>query len=65
MRIARKHLGWYAKGLNGAAEFRARMNREEDPAQVTAMIHALFAQVLERPGFTGTSREGASEMAAA
>jgi tRNA-dihydrouridine synthase B len=42
VRIARKHLGWYAKGLDGAAEFRARMNREGDPAKVVAMIEALF-----------------------
>ncbi len=42
VRIARKHLGWYAKGMAGAAEFRARMNREEDPARVTAMIHDFF-----------------------
>jgi tRNA-dihydrouridine synthase B len=41
VRIARKHLGWYAKGFAGAAEFRARMNREEDPARVRAMITAL------------------------
>ena len=47
VRIARKHLGWYAKGLEGAAEFRARMNREEDPTQVKDMIRALFAPVLE------------------
>jgi tRNA-dihydrouridine synthase B len=43
LRIARKHLGWYAKGLDGAAEFRAAVNREEDPARVTAMIRMLFA----------------------
>ena len=38
VRIARKHLGWYAKGLNGAAEFRAAVNREDDPARVKDMI---------------------------
>jgi len=42
VRIARKHLGWYAKGFDGAAEFRARMNREDDPAKVIAMIEGLF-----------------------
>ncbi len=42
VRIARKHLGWYAKGIDGAADFRARMNREDDPARVVAMIEALF-----------------------
>src|SRR3546814_5697857 len=31
VRIARKHLGWYARGIDGAADFRARMNGEDDP----------------------------------
>ena len=46
--IARKHLGWYAKGLAGAAEFRARVNREPDPARVTATIRELFRVEQER-----------------
>ncbi len=41
-RIARKHLGWYSKGLPGSAEFRATVNRTEDPSMVTAMIRAFF-----------------------
>jgi len=41
VRIARKHLGWYAKGFAGAAEFRARMNREEEPQRVREMILSL------------------------
>lgn len=48
VRIARKHLCWYAKGIDGAAEFRARMNRKEDPAQVKDMIRALFSPALEK-----------------
>jgi tRNA-dihydrouridine synthase B len=61
VRIARKHLGWYAKGLDGAAEFRARMNREEDPEQVKCMIRALLAQVTEM----AAPQETPEEMAAA
>ena len=30
VRSARKHIGWYVKGLPGGAEFRARMNRIDD-----------------------------------
>ncbi len=30
-RIARKHLGWYSKGLPGSAEFRAAVNRIDEP----------------------------------
>ncbi|MGE5767448.1 MAG: tRNA dihydrouridine synthase DusB, partial [Bacteroidota bacterium] len=47
VRVARKHLGWYAKGIAGAADFRARVNTEDDPARVKQMIAALFASVLE------------------
>ena len=32
-RIARKHIGWYSKGLPGSAEFRAAVNRIDDPAR--------------------------------
>ena len=49
VRIARKHLGWYAKGWDGAAEFRARMNREDDPEQVKQMIRALIAPDPDKP----------------
>jgi tRNA-dihydrouridine synthase B len=30
VRIARKHIGWYTKGLNGSAEFRNATNRIDD-----------------------------------
>jgi tRNA-dihydrouridine synthase B len=47
-RIARKHIAWYSKGLPGSAEFRAAVNRAEDPAAVTAMIRGFYAPLLER-----------------
>ncbi len=47
-RVARKHLGWYSKGLPGSAEFRAAVNRTEDPAAVKAMIRGFYAPLLER-----------------
>lgn len=34
VRCARKHIGWYTKGLIGSAEFRNRVNRIEDAQQV-------------------------------
>ncbi len=34
VRHARKHLGWYVRGLPGAAELRARINRKDDPQRV-------------------------------
>jgi len=42
-RMARKHLGWYSKGLPGAAEFRAAINQLADPAKVKATIADFFA----------------------
>ena len=33
MRIARKHLGWYSKGLPGSAEFRAAVNQTDEVAE--------------------------------
>lgn len=38
----RKHIGWYIKGLNGAAAFRARINRAEKPDEALGLIRAFF-----------------------
>jgi tRNA-dihydrouridine synthase B len=48
-RIARKHIGWYSKGLPGSAEFRAAVNRTEAPDAVKAMIRAFYAPLIEAP----------------
>ncbi len=47
-RVARKHIGWYSKGLPGSAEFRAAVNRTEDTEAVEAMIRAFYEPLLER-----------------
>jgi tRNA-dihydrouridine synthase B len=47
-RIARKHIGWYSKGLPGSAEFRAAVNRTEDVGAVKAMIRAFYEPLLEQ-----------------
>ena len=47
LRIARKHLGWYVKGLPGAAEFRSTVMRVAEPEQVKAMIGRFFAPHIE------------------
>jgi tRNA-dihydrouridine synthase B len=46
--IARKHLGWYSKGLPGSAEFRAAVNQAEEVGKVQALIHAFYEPLLER-----------------
>jgi len=47
-RIARKHVGWYSKGLPGSAEFRAAVNQTLDPARVMALIQAFYEPLLTR-----------------
>ena len=47
VRVARKHLGWYSKGLSGASEFRATANRMDDPQDVRAAVRSLFGRGIE------------------
>ena len=42
--IARKHLGWYTKGLHGSAEFRNRVNQMADPAEVERELRRFFVE---------------------
>ena len=42
VRIARKHLGWYAAGLRDAARFRVAVNATADPVEVRRLIDGLF-----------------------
>ncbi|MBS0517361.1 MAG: tRNA dihydrouridine synthase DusB [Proteobacteria bacterium] len=48
VRMARKHLGWYSKGLPSSAEFRAAVNRETDAVKVRALLASFFLPALER-----------------
>ena len=41
--MARKHIGWYTKGLPGSAEFRNRVNAEPSPRAVLAMLAEFYA----------------------
>lgn len=42
VRIARKHLGWYSRGLPGSAGFRAAVMREPDPDRVRQQLCAFY-----------------------
>jgi tRNA-dihydrouridine synthase B len=46
--LARKHIGWYTKGLPGSAEMRNRVNSQDDPAVVIAMLREFYAPWLAR-----------------
>lgn len=43
VRMARKHVGWYSKGLPGSAEFRARVNAGAGAVETRAAIDAFYA----------------------
>jgi tRNA-dihydrouridine synthase B len=46
--LARKHIGWYTKGLPGSAELRNRVNQQDDPAVVVKMLQDFYAPWLAR-----------------
>ena len=48
VKIARKHLAWYSKGLFGSAEFRVRVNRTDDPAAVERLARDFYLPLAER-----------------
>lgn len=48
VRIARKHIGWYSKGLPSSAEFRQSVNREPDPSIVRQAIQSFYDPLIER-----------------
>lgn len=48
VKMARKHLGWYTKGLPGSAEFRNRVNFVDDPVEVTRNLEEFYAPFLQR-----------------
>ncbi|MBC8338808.1 MAG: tRNA dihydrouridine synthase DusB [Alphaproteobacteria bacterium] len=48
MKIARKHLGWYSKGLPNSAEFRSLVMREADPDTVKTMLREFYKPIIER-----------------
>ncbi|WP_423142528.1 tRNA dihydrouridine synthase DusB [Parablastomonas sp. CN1-191] len=48
VKIARKHLGWYTKGLPGSAEFRNKVNFVDDAGEVVRMLREFYAPLLTR-----------------
>jgi tRNA-dihydrouridine synthase B len=46
--MARKHIGWYTRGLHGSAEFRNRVNLEPSSAKVLAMLREFYSPYLSR-----------------
>ena len=48
VREMRKHIGWYIRGMKGAAQFRAEINRCADADQAIEMIRQYFDSVPEQ-----------------
>ena len=48
VKIARKHVGWYTKGMPGSAEFRNKANFIDDPAQVLGEVERFYEPFLRR-----------------
>ena len=48
VRVARKHISWYTKGLAGSAAFRHAMNQLQTCAEQRAAVDEFFAELAER-----------------
>jgi tRNA-dihydrouridine synthase B len=48
LRIARKHISWYTKGLAGSAHFRHQMNQLESIKEQLAAVDEFFAEQAQR-----------------
>ena len=47
VRVARKHVSWYSRGLPGSAEFRASVNNTPDAPAVRALIAGFYDPLIE------------------
>jgi tRNA-dihydrouridine synthase B len=48
VRMARKHVAWYSRGLPGSAEFRAQVNRVEMGEAAESLIQGFYGPLIER-----------------
>jgi tRNA-dihydrouridine synthase B len=48
VKIARKHVAWYSKGLHSSNDFRTRINQMDDPKAVEAAIHDFYMPQIEQ-----------------
>lgn len=48
VRVARKHISWYTKGLSGSAAFRHQMNRLDSVIEQRAMVQDFFSSLGQR-----------------
>ena len=48
LRLARKHLAWYSRGLPGSAGFRAVVNQLADADAVIRLVHDFYDPLIAR-----------------
>ncbi|MFM5886060.1 MAG: tRNA dihydrouridine synthase DusB [Novosphingobium sp.] len=48
VKMARKHLAWYTRGLHGSATFRNMVNFVDDPREVMRQLQDFYAPFLDR-----------------
>ena len=48
MKEARKHVGWYVKGIHGAAEFRRRAGYLSTLAELDQLIEDIIKKILKQ-----------------
>jgi tRNA-dihydrouridine synthase B len=44
IRIARKHMAWYAKGLDDSAEYRSKVNQSDSASKMINTIDEYFTR---------------------
>ncbi len=49
LRLGRKHVAWYSRGLHGSAEFRAAVMRCDDVPAVRQLIDTFFDRCMQAP----------------
>ena len=64
LRIARKHVSWYSRGLPGSAEFRAAVNRLADAPAVLRLIDGFYDPLVDGGAIRSHVREPALAEAA-
>ena len=64
LRLARKHVAWYSRGLHGSSEFRAAVMKLGDVASVLALIDGFYDPLIARGASRTLSRDVALAEAA-
>ncbi len=54
VRVARKHVAWYSRGLPGSAEFRSALMRLDEAASVERLVGQFYDPLIAGPLMTGS-----------